>query len=346
MLEKLTPATAVAQGRLDHGPPVAVIDIGSNSVRLVVYEGLTRSPTPLFNEKVLAGLGREVQTNGPARRRRGREGARRADALPRAVRHHAGRSGCGCWRPPPAATRATARTSSPRPSSICAHQDRRAVRPARGGAVGARRHLRLPSRPTASSAISAAARSNWSTCTAPQVEPGVTLPLGGLALQDLSGALAQEGREDRRGRARRRQAPARRRGPRLLRGRRHLARARAAAHGADRLSAARHARLRHPRQGGAGVLPPGAAGRPRDAVADRGRDLARAGRCSPMRALVLEHIMRDGRAARGRDLGARRARGPALFAARRRGAQAATRCSPPRRSSTCCARARRSTARS
>ena len=54
----------VAQGRLDYGPPVAVIDIGSNSVRLVVYEGLTRSPTPIFNEKVLAGLGREVQTTG------------------------------------------------------------------------------------------------------------------------------------------------------------------------------------------------------------------------------------------------------------------------------------------
>jgi exopolyphosphatase/guanosine-5'-triphosphate,3'-diphosphate pyrophosphatase len=54
----------IAQGRLDYGPPVAVIDIGSNSVRLVVYEGLTRSPTPIFNEKVLAGLGREVQSTG------------------------------------------------------------------------------------------------------------------------------------------------------------------------------------------------------------------------------------------------------------------------------------------
>ena len=53
-----------AQGRLDHGPPVGVIDIGSNSVRLVVYEGVTRSPTPLFNEKTMAGLGREVQTKG------------------------------------------------------------------------------------------------------------------------------------------------------------------------------------------------------------------------------------------------------------------------------------------
>ncbi len=53
-----------AQGRLDQGPPIAVIDIGSNSVRLVVYEALTRSPTPIFNEKVLAGLGREVQSTG------------------------------------------------------------------------------------------------------------------------------------------------------------------------------------------------------------------------------------------------------------------------------------------
>jgi exopolyphosphatase/guanosine-5'-triphosphate,3'-diphosphate pyrophosphatase len=53
-----------AQGRLNHGPPIAVIDIGSNSVRLVIYEGLTRAPTPIFNEKVLAGLGREVQTTG------------------------------------------------------------------------------------------------------------------------------------------------------------------------------------------------------------------------------------------------------------------------------------------
>ena len=33
-------------------------------MRLVIYEGLTRAPTPIFNEKVLAGLGREVQTTG------------------------------------------------------------------------------------------------------------------------------------------------------------------------------------------------------------------------------------------------------------------------------------------
>jgi exopolyphosphatase/guanosine-5'-triphosphate,3'-diphosphate pyrophosphatase len=60
---KASPLEA-AQGRLAHGPAVAVIDIGSNSVRLVVYEGQTRSPTPIFNEKVLAGLGRQVQSTG------------------------------------------------------------------------------------------------------------------------------------------------------------------------------------------------------------------------------------------------------------------------------------------
>jgi exopolyphosphatase / guanosine-5'-triphosphate,3'-diphosphate pyrophosphatase len=43
---------------------VAVIDIGSNSVRLVVYESMTRSLVSIFNEKTLCGLGREVQTTG------------------------------------------------------------------------------------------------------------------------------------------------------------------------------------------------------------------------------------------------------------------------------------------
>lgn len=37
-------------------PPHAVIDIGSNSVRLVVYHALTRVPMPLFNEKYYCAL--------------------------------------------------------------------------------------------------------------------------------------------------------------------------------------------------------------------------------------------------------------------------------------------------
>ncbi len=44
--------------------PVAVIDIGSNSVRLVVFESAKRNPVPLFNEKVLCGLGRSLATTG------------------------------------------------------------------------------------------------------------------------------------------------------------------------------------------------------------------------------------------------------------------------------------------
>lgn len=53
-----------AQGRLPGFGPIAVVDIGSNSVRLVVYERLVRSPTPLFNEKVLCGLGRGLASTG------------------------------------------------------------------------------------------------------------------------------------------------------------------------------------------------------------------------------------------------------------------------------------------
>jgi exopolyphosphatase/guanosine-5'-triphosphate,3'-diphosphate pyrophosphatase len=41
-----------------------IIDIGSNSVRLVVYQGVSRMPATLFNEKVMAGLGRGLAQNG------------------------------------------------------------------------------------------------------------------------------------------------------------------------------------------------------------------------------------------------------------------------------------------
>ncbi len=44
--------------------PIAVIDIGSNSIRLVVFESLTREPAPIFNEKVFAALGKTVGETG------------------------------------------------------------------------------------------------------------------------------------------------------------------------------------------------------------------------------------------------------------------------------------------
>ena len=45
-------------------PPVAVIDIGSNSVRLVLYRLEGRAIWTVFNEKVLAGLGRDLAATG------------------------------------------------------------------------------------------------------------------------------------------------------------------------------------------------------------------------------------------------------------------------------------------
>ncbi len=56
------PAGFAATG--DRLAPVAIIDIGSNSVRLVAYDRMSRSPTPIYNEKVLCGLGRNVLTTG------------------------------------------------------------------------------------------------------------------------------------------------------------------------------------------------------------------------------------------------------------------------------------------
>ena len=43
---------------------VAVIDVGSNSVRLVVFDGAARSPAYFFNEKVLCGLGASLAETG------------------------------------------------------------------------------------------------------------------------------------------------------------------------------------------------------------------------------------------------------------------------------------------
>src|SRR4051812_32465208 len=44
--------------------PVAVIDIGSNSVRLVAYNSMTRTPIPLHNEKVICALGKGLERTG------------------------------------------------------------------------------------------------------------------------------------------------------------------------------------------------------------------------------------------------------------------------------------------
>lgn len=53
-----------SRGDTPHDGRIGVIDIGSNSIRLVVYDALKRSPLPLFNEKAFCGLGKNLASTG------------------------------------------------------------------------------------------------------------------------------------------------------------------------------------------------------------------------------------------------------------------------------------------
>ena len=62
-------STAKVRGSRDgtlsgNKPGRAIIDIGSNTVRMVIYGGSMRAPTVLLNEKVTAKLGRDIASNG------------------------------------------------------------------------------------------------------------------------------------------------------------------------------------------------------------------------------------------------------------------------------------------
>ena len=65
-------------------PPYAIVDIGSNSVRLVVYDQLGRAPMPRFNEKSLCRLAEGLAETGaiaPDGFRRAVEAVRRFRAI-------------------------------------------------------------------------------------------------------------------------------------------------------------------------------------------------------------------------------------------------------------------------
>ncbi|CAM8663667.1 MULTISPECIES: Ppx/GppA family phosphatase [Sphingobium] len=68
MNSMLSRVRAVAESMATSPQPAhartAIIDIGSNSVRLVVYDGPRRIPFTLFNEKVMAGLGASLAKTG------------------------------------------------------------------------------------------------------------------------------------------------------------------------------------------------------------------------------------------------------------------------------------------
>src|SRR5262245_17086502 len=70
-------------GRLARAP-YAIVDIGSNSVRLLVYDQLGRAPLPRFNEKSLCRLGEGLAETGaiaPDNFRRTVEASRRFRAI-------------------------------------------------------------------------------------------------------------------------------------------------------------------------------------------------------------------------------------------------------------------------
>jgi exopolyphosphatase/guanosine-5'-triphosphate,3'-diphosphate pyrophosphatase len=55
-------SAGIARSRKKGRNPVAVLDIGSNSVRLVVYESQSRAPATVHNEKAICGIGRDMVT--------------------------------------------------------------------------------------------------------------------------------------------------------------------------------------------------------------------------------------------------------------------------------------------
>lgn len=63
---------------------VGVVDVGSNSVRMVVFDGAARSPAYFYNEKVMAGLGQGLAETGmlnPVGRERALQALRRFAAV-------------------------------------------------------------------------------------------------------------------------------------------------------------------------------------------------------------------------------------------------------------------------
>ncbi len=173
--------------------PVAIIDIGSNSVRLVAYDGLGRAPTPLYNEKVLCGLGRNVVSSGRLNE----------DAVHRAIAALARfRILCDTMRVRQVFVLATAasRDAENGPAFIAAAER----------TLGQKIELLSGRREAELSALGVVA-----TVHAPDgvvgdlgggslelvdvrgatVGQGVTMPLGGLALQDLSGDSPKKARK-------------------------------------------------------------------------------------------------------------------------------------------------------
>ena len=281
-------------------------------MRLVVYEGLTRAPAPIFNEKVLAGLGRQVQTTGllaPDAIETALDALRRFRALCDIL--HVRK----IWAIATAACR-----DASNGGAFIAQAERICRTPI--NILSGKREANL----TALGVISGMHKPDGIVgdlgggslelvdVHGTRVRSGLTLPLGGLALQDITGQsikkaerIVEEAFEDldmlEEGEGRTFYAVG---GTWRALARLHMWQTGYPFH------VMHNYRILRARS--AGVLAAGAPRRYRDAVQDRSRQRRPPAAAGLRRAGDGKPGARD-QAQRGRHLGARRARGPALFAA-------------------------------
>ena len=260
---------SLSQGRLQDRRPISIIDIGSNSIRLVVYEGVVRSPTVLFNEKMLAGLGRGLVTTGKLDLRRV---ARSMDEFKRfrALSEQAGAESFYVIATAAAREAENGPDFIRRAEEILGTQIRvltgreEAYYSALGvisGLPPGGRHCRRPRR-RQPGACRCRRRNHRRRHHASAGRPA---PAGHVE------EFADRSRQDRARRTGARQAAQGRRGPGLLCRRRHLAKPRATAHERHGLPAERHAPLRTRHRGIAAVPAAGGARRHREDEGHRRR---------------------------------------------------------------------------
>ena len=268
--------------------PVAVVDIGSNSVRLVVYDGLRRSPSPIFNEKILCGLGRGVATKGKL----AEEGMVRAFAALKRFRALARQIGA---KHVFAVATAAAREASNGAQFIakaekalgCNIKVLTGKEEARYAALGV-----IAGIPDADGVVGDLGGGSLELIDIKdgKLREGVTLPLGPLAPHGPVGRLDRQGPRDHRRGLRQGGDPEAAQGPHLLCGGRHLAEPGQAPHGAEPLSAARAALLPAHQAAGHVALGPRRPSSPTSLKEIREVSKSRSD-TMPFGALVLERLL-------------------------------------------------------
>ena len=231
-------------------PRCAVVDLGSNSVRLVVYEGHCRNPVAIFNEKAVLRLGRGLQATG----RLNEEGMGQAFTVMH--RYHAVARAMGA-APFEVLATAAVRDAATAPDFVAGLQARLPGVPIRilSGAEEAEFSAMgvLCGIPAADGILADIGGGSLELVRLERGARGVsqTLRLGAIRLAERAGgdpvrarAIAEADLADGA-------VAGRGRGPRPLSGRRRVARAGAHPHGADRLSAADGAPLHDRPRGGA-----------------------------------------------------------------------------------------------